>query len=521
MRADDRQKVEVMLHGRRPQGCSAGTSIERVDASPWRAALAGVLSPEVLQQCIDPAAWRTDRMLKRLRQLLPFLRLRPFDVSNAEGRADERHRRIALSALASALAKVLSVGTALISVPLALHYLGTERYGMWMVMSSLVAMLSFADLGIGNGVLTQVAGAHGRDDREEIRRYVSSGFFVLTAIGLAILGALAACYRFVPWHRLFNVDTALARSEAGPAMAVFIACFALAIPAGIVQRVQMGLQRGFMASLWQCLASLLGLVGVIVTIQLEAGLHWLVLAFVGGPLIVATMNSALFFGWLQRDIAPKLHAVSRSAVARVVRTGAMFLVLQIVVAVAYASDSLVIAQRLGAASVAVYAVPEKMFSFVTTVLAMVMAPLWPAYGEAIIRGDGTWVKQTLKRSFFTALSIAAVFSAVLVVIGPKIVTFWVGHTVSPPFFLLLGLGVWKVIEAGATAAAAFLNGADILKAQVFFAITTAITALFLKISFVDLIGVAGSVWGTILAYLICSAVPMIVVVQRVLRKFKQ
>ncbi len=102
------------------------------------------------------------------------LLLHSFDVSTAEGRAKERQRRVALSALASALAKVISVSTALISVPLTLHYLGAERYGMWMTMSSLVAMLGFADLGIGNGLLTSVASAHGRDDRAKIKAYVSS-----------------------------------------------------------------------------------------------------------------------------------------------------------------------------------------------------------------------------------------------------------------------------------------------------------------------------------------------------------
>ena len=83
-----------------------------------------------------------------VRQRLRFISLTPFDQSTAEGRAQERHRRVALTAGAAALAKLLSVGTALISVPLTLHYLGAERFGMWITISSLIAMLSFADFGI-------------------------------------------------------------------------------------------------------------------------------------------------------------------------------------------------------------------------------------------------------------------------------------------------------------------------------------------------------------------------------------
>ena len=72
----------------------------------------------------------------------------PVGASAEALRAHERHRRIVLSALASAGARAISIAAALISVPLTLHYLGAERYGMWMIMSSFVAILGFADLGI-------------------------------------------------------------------------------------------------------------------------------------------------------------------------------------------------------------------------------------------------------------------------------------------------------------------------------------------------------------------------------------
>ena len=60
---------------------------------------------------------------------------------------------------------------------------------MWMAMSSLVAMLGFADLGIGNGLLNAISDAHGRDDRGDAARYVSSAFFSLVAISLVALVA--------------------------------------------------------------------------------------------------------------------------------------------------------------------------------------------------------------------------------------------------------------------------------------------------------------------------------------------
>lgn len=449
---------------------------------------------------------------------MPSLRMTAHDLSTPEGRAAERHRRVALTAAAAALAKVLTVCTALISVPLTLHFLGSERFGMWMTISSLIAMLAFADLGIANGVLSAVAEAHGRDDRRTVQQLVSSGFFMLTAIAALLLALFAAVYAWVPWHAVFNVQSELARAEAGPALAVFVLCFAAAIPLAVVQRVQMGLQQGFAASLWACVGSLCGLAGVLWAIHVQAGLPWLVLALAGAPLLAALFNSLYFYGRLQPDLRPRWALFTRTAARRVAATGALFFVLQVTVAVAYTSDSLVIAQLLGASAVADYAVPEKMFGLITLALAMVLQPLWPAYGEAIARGDHAWVRRTLKRSVLMALGLAALASLVLVLAGPTLLRLWVGQAVVPPLMLFVALAVWKVVEAGGNAVAVYLNGAHVIGLQVVVAIAVAICALSLKFWLIPIYGVAGAVWATVVAYLVFAAVPYAICLPRIIRE---
>jgi O-antigen/teichoic acid export membrane protein len=442
------------------------------------------------------------------------------DATEAQSRAAGRRRRIARSAVASALAKVTSVGTALISVPLTLNYLGPERFGMWMTMSSLVAFLSFADFGLGNGLLSAVAAANGRDDRAAIKKLVSSAYFVLSLIAVAILCMLAVAYPLVPWYRLFNVQSELARSEVAPSVATLICCFAAAVPLGVVQRTQLGLQQGYMASLWQCGSSLLGLGCVLFAIKQEAPLPVLILAYVGGPLVVSVANGFFFFGVLERDIAPSYRSVTRAALRAIGSTGLLFLTLQFVAAATYMSDSIIIAQMLGASAVTGYAVPEKLFSLIGSVLAMGVGPLWAAHGEAIARGDREWALRTLKVSMSIAAAAAATASLILVPTAPWLLKLWVGHAVSAPFFLLLGLGVWKVLEAAGLALAMFLNGARIVGFQVAVAVATALLAVTLKMVFVHEIGIAGSVWATIVSYAALTLLPYYVFRKRILMGVK-
>ncbi|WP_211150548.1 lipopolysaccharide biosynthesis protein [Novosphingobium sp. HR1a] len=422
-----------------------------------------------------------------------------------------------MSAMMSALAKLVSVGTALLTVPLALHYLGVERYGMWMILSSLVAMLSFADLGIGNGILNTVAAAHGREDRTAMREGISSGFFVLSMVAALILLVFALFYRHVAWHEFFNVRSLRARAEAGPAIAAFVMCFAVAIPAGVVQRVQMGLQQGFIANLWQCGGSVLALIAVLTAIYLRAGLPWLVIAFLSGPLAANIVNSIVFFWVLRSDIRPSWAMANKQSGLNVIRTGLLFLLLQVAAAITYNSDNVIIAQLLGSASVPLYAVPERLFSLITMTATMALSPLWPAYRESIARGDVEWARRTLMKSLKVAIGYAAVLAICLMILGPWIIRLWVGEAVKPPILLILGLGLWKIVEAGGLALGMFLNGAHVVKTQVVFTGLTAVVSITAEIILVKQIGVAGAVWGTFFAFSLFSILPYALLTPKLLR----
>jgi hypothetical protein len=128
------------------------------------------------------------------------------------------------------------------------------------------------------------------------------------------------------WAELFNVESLAATEEAGPALMVFVICFALSIPTSIVQRVQLGLQIGFENSFWQIGGSILGLVLTLLGIYFEGSLPWLVAAMAGGPIIASVANGAWFF-LQQRELLPLVGHVTRDSIIRVSRTGLLFFIL--------------------------------------------------------------------------------------------------------------------------------------------------------------------------------------------------
>ena len=433
-------------------------------------------------------------------------------------RGAERNRRALLTGGTSTLARVVQIGTSLITVPLTLKYLGNERFGLWMTISSVLAMAAFADFGVGNGVLNTVAKAFGKDDMEGVRKAVSSGFAVLNTIAALLLLSFFSIYRFVNWANFFRVYSPQARAEAGPALAVFAICFALNISMDVVQRVQLGLQQGYRYGLWLMCGSAAGFIGVLTGIWLRVSLPVLVMAIAGAPIFATALNAIHFFGFVRPDLRPNRELISRDAISQIARLGGLFFVLQVVVAISYSADNFIIARTLGAVNVPEYAIPQRMFGLIAMMSSMLIAPLWPAYGEAISRGHMKWVRHTLKTSLLLVLGATSAASITLLLLSHRLLHWWVGSRIHPPFFLLLGLAIWTVIGCCGDALASFLNGASVIRFQVIVASIFGIGCVITKVAFVHHFGIIGVPSATISAYLLLNALPCALYIPSYLRR---
>ena len=442
-------------------------------------------------------------VLHKITRLFSLLRLRPFDTSSEAGRSKERYRRAALTTVASVIAKAIALLAGLISVPLTFRYLGAERYGIWMVLVSIIAAMGFADLGIGNGLMNAVSEAYGKDDHSLAREYVTSAFALMLCIAAVLTIAGVVGYPFLPWLRLFNVQSQAVAAEGARAFLVLYSCFVVSIPLGVITRAQAGLQKGYASQIVGAAGSALSLGAMLVVIWLHGSLTWLVFASV-----YAGIAATLFNGWLLFQqhpwLKPVWHAYRRSAAVKILKLGLMFFVLQCGFAVSYSSDNIVIDQVLGAAAVAAYAVPQKLFSFVSMLVSMGVAPLWPAYGEALARGDVDWVRKAFLSSLWLTLAITVPLCSLLALAGPWILRVVVGKSLHAPMSLLLTLALWGVVNAVSGVTAMLLNGAGIMKAQIMLVVFSSLSNLALSIFFTRRLGVMGVCLGSILSQLVIT-----------------
>ena len=87
---------------------------------------------------------------------LKLANLRAALTKSSANRGVERYRRAGITASSSFIAKALNILISFLSVPLTIHYLGSERYGVWLTISSLLTWMALTDFGLSGNALVNV-----------------------------------------------------------------------------------------------------------------------------------------------------------------------------------------------------------------------------------------------------------------------------------------------------------------------------------------------------------------------------
>ncbi len=431
----------------------------------------------------------------------------------AVSRASERIRRIQRTVTSGLGASAIGIGVSLVMVPLALGYLGKESYGTWTAVSSLITMASFVDGGAGNATINIVARATGKDP-QELPRIVSTSFFAMLTLATLASLLLLSISPFINWGAVFGTKNSDLTSEVFGLVLLVGLLFFARIPISLVAQIERGLQEGEREKITMGAGALLSLLFAYIAIQEDLGIFGFGTAMLGGPLLAHLINSLLFFFRWRPELRPRFENLDRTLGRELFGVGGLFFILQIAATFQVQSDNVLIAHMLGSASVVSYAVTMKLALTVTMLSNIALAPLWPAYREALATGDSEWVREIFLKSIRWSIFLSIPSALLLVVVGKQLILLWAGPEAIPSSLLLIGCATWMVITTIGTALATLLNSMQLVGIQIRTALVTTAVNLGLSIFLVGYIGVEGAVWGSIIAYTLCALIPLSFIIRR-------
>ncbi|MFR1517273.1 MAG: lipopolysaccharide biosynthesis protein [Clostridia bacterium] len=445
----------------------------------------------------------------KIKQMFTLVFHGHYDTATEEGRANERARSIALTALTAMLAKVFAILTPLITVRITLSYMGEEIYGLWSAVTSFFAMFSFADLGLGSGLQTELSRASALEDRSVSRRLVSSCYVILTVLTTVLVIAFAAIYPFVDWAGVLNAESEATIALAGKVVTAIVVTKVLNVPLALIQRTQLAMQEGYRTNLWQCFGNALSLIFVFVIFYMDLGVLTMIWASSLITVIVAGVNMVVYFKWQRPELRPKVSCYDKVMSRRLLNTGIMFFVLSIFTSVSLSIDNFIVAHVSSLSDVTPFSVMYKIVSMIGVVSAMLSSPMWSANGEALQRREYGWVRKATGKIAALSLLFSVICSAgVFILIRPalKILT---DGAVQANYVMLFGMCLMQVFVSVTNPYFMILNGAGIVKFQIANYIVYAAISLPLKYFLGIRYGAVAISWTGAVTYVILLTLPTV------------
>ena len=429
--------------------------------------------------------------------------------------SSSRYGKILKAVFSGTAARALSAVLSLISLPLAVRYLGAERYGIWATVTTTAVWINLLDLGVANTLTNHISRAYARDDKQSAARYFTNALLLTGGIaaGAAILCALL--FPRINWIHLLNVSSRVTKVEVDRTIAAACALMLLALPCNLVSKLLAGYQELHRNNYAMCGGAVAGLVGLALGIVLHVSMPTLFLMS-AGCLTFATLGNLLFVIGRQKPwLWPRLSLIDLSAIRELLDSGSYFFLIQLAAVVVFSSDNLIVSHYLGAAEVTPYSVTWRVVGLAAVLQSLIFPALWPAYAEAYARGDFLWIRRTFAAIMKGTLALNTYCVAILLFFGRSLIRLWAGPSAVPTTALLLAMGIWALINGFMSVESCLLAALNRTREQAVLSIIAAGVNIALSLWLVGHIGSLGVIGGTILSYLFVLVVPQSLIVRSV------
>lgn len=384
--------------------------------------------------------------------------------------------------IASLLIKGVSIAIGLILVPLTIHYVNPSQYGIWITLSSMVAWISFFDIGFTHGLRNKFAEAKANGNKELARTYISTTYFYIGVIFIALWVILIIATQFINWHKLLNVPAAMEKELAVLAMLIF-SYFCLQFIFRIITTVLVADQKPAKASLIDMLGQLFSLVIIFILTKSTSGsLLNLALAIGIAPTLVLVIANIFFFKTYYKDYKPTFRLVKKKYAKDIMTLGMRFFILQIAAIIQFESILFLIAHYFKPEQVTPYSIAYKYFFTLQMIFTILLSPLWSGVTDAYNSGDMDWIKNAIKK-YLLMLIPFLLLGGVMLAVSHIVYDIWVGkEVVYVKFTLSLLCYIFFSVTMFASIFVSVINGIGALQIQFYASLITPI--LFLTLSLV-------------------------------------
>jgi len=397
---------------------------------------------------------------------------------------------------------VLSV----VTVPIVIHNIGTEQYGILALVFLFLGYFAFLDLGMGEAVVKFVSEYHARKDREQINRIINA--ILLTYIIIGLVGVILIIL-FTKFYavKLFQISPDFARVTQISFYIVAIGFF-LNLVMAVFSKIPEAMQRfditskitivmGTSINIGNIIVVLLGgeLIALVI-VNLCGTIFGVFLYYIYSKTLLKCLKINFIFTWkdLKKTFSFGLYTTF-TRLASVI-SGSLF---QIIIGII-----------LGPVSVAIYNIPSKLISRLQMFAYKVSYVVFPVVSELKSLNDANRIYRVYEKVSKYVFYILSVFFISILSFNYSILRYWIGKDFADDgYIVLILLTVAYYFHSISMVPSLVVFGMGKPKYNAIFSMMSAILCIILLIPLSNIFEVKGSA----IAFLVSSfLVPFFIII---------
>jgi O-antigen/teichoic acid export membrane protein len=406
--------------------------------------------------------------------------------------SDGKQLRSALAGIAGARVGSLVVGfvCTVLTVRIVLENYGEPTFAAVSLISTLIAVIPFADLGLGTA-LTNLTVAHKQGaSTDPIRPAIIATVGILTAVGILIVtGSSIAAFQG-------HLDLAPLQQLGDPRNYVPVVSSAIAfwLLGGPAYRILYGLKRSSTVLLLQGSTSVIAL-GTTLLIVRAGGPPWLLaVAPIASSAVAGSVAWRLALVGLRNDMADGWRWPGAPQLKRLLAQGSSGALLLLGASMLLQTDRLLVANFGTVEQLAALAVVLPPFAAGQSLLSAAGSFLWPHYSELRLKNEQHL--DTLRRHMAIASLFGLLMAVAMTALFPiylKLVGFQ-----EVPVQLILALSGLITLQAVGLVPSSTLTDASSLRAQGVVSLVSGISKIAIAVALIPILGATGAIIATAL-----------------------
>ena len=365
--------------------------------------------------------------------------------------------------------KGLSMFVALFTTPSYIRYFNNDEVlGVWFTILSILTWILSCDFGVGHGLRNKLAELFSKNDFKSAKSYISSVYAFLAIISFCFILVVSLFSKSINWNEIFNIEkTVVDSTTLSETVIILLTGICLQLFFNLITSILFAYQKAFIPSLLNLITSVAMLLITIASCKLGINGDIKTLAIfqtlsTNIPLLVATL---ILFGGKLKEVKPSLRYCEKRCATDMLKVGGVFLFLQFMSLILNTSDNYLITSFVGNSDVVEYQLYYKWFYLPSSLVVLVVTPIWSAVTKAQTENNYVWLNKLFKKvSLIGVLFVVAEFLLVLVI--QILFDIWLGdESIKVDYFKAGIFALYGSFLIWSLVITYFVNGLGKLKVQ--------------------------------------------------------